>query len=178
MLADLPRCPMILRCFLCRLHQWRTHFCYLLFYTTLQCVLSCQTSNMLWSLPCHLSLAVCFFSCNFHGFFASIFATFATLFVLTLTLVKTPLSFTSSFADNLQSKVYNPLVSLLTRTFTIFFRCLSNLHWSTCVSFPVSGCRDCRCLVNDDVLQQREVHCTTVSFLGTKSLTGFRASIS
>ena len=36
---------------------------------------------------------------------------------------------------SLQSKVYDPSVSLLARILIIFFSCSSNIHWSACVIF-------------------------------------------
>ena len=86
-------------------------------------------------------------------------------------LLKPPLSFASSFVYSLQSEVYNPLVSLLARILTIFFRCHSDLHGIARVMFPASGCRNHRYLVNDDVLQR-------TLFLWTCSSACFLASIS
>ena len=119
----------------------------------LQCVLSCRTSNMFLFLPCHLSLALCLLSCRC---LSAIFAAFAALLIPALTLAKAPLSFANSFVDRLQSEVHNPLVSFLAHTLSIFFRFHSNLPWSTCVMFPPLGCRDCRHLFNDDVLQRND----------------------
>ena len=82
------------------------------------------------------------------------FATFATFLVPALTLAKAPLSFARFFVNSLQSKVYDPLVSLLARILSIFFRCHSNLHRSACVMFLVSGYRNCHNLVDDVVLQR------------------------
>ena len=39
-------------------------FCFLLSCTKLQCVQPCHTSNTFWTLPCHLSLALCLISCR------------------------------------------------------------------------------------------------------------------
>ena len=56
MLADPLHSQLTLRRSHCHLRTWRTGFCFLLFCTKLQCVLSCRTSNTFCCLPCHLSL--------------------------------------------------------------------------------------------------------------------------
>ena len=83
----------------------------------------------------------------------SLFVAFANLVPFSVqpqTLSQTPLSF-DSFDTSPQCKVHNSMISFFSCTFTIIFRCHSNLHRNTRVYLPVSGYRDCRCLVNDDV---------------------------
>ena len=57
---------------------------------------------------------------------------------------------------SLQRDVHDSLVSFFSRCVTVLFRSHSNLHWSTRVVFLVSGGRNCRDLVDDDVLQCNE----------------------
>ena len=67
----------------------------------------------------------------------------------------TPVAFACSFVDSLQSDVHGSLVSFFSRAFAVFLRGQSDYHWSTRVGFLLSGCRDCRDLVDEDVFFQR-----------------------
>ena len=158
-IADLHQCQVLFQFFQCHLHRCRTYCCCLLF----------DTATFPWPLLLFLPLPFC------HGFFSTWLCHLChpgILFLSNSDPLQYFICFACSLVDSLQREIHESLVSFFSQFFTII---LSPPFQSP----SESGCRDCWHLVNDWCSpMQREVRCTTSSFLGICSSTGSQASVS